>query len=84
MTPFMLAEAGEVVAWILLALAILVGIIFLGVFIPLFGLWIQALAVRAGVGIFELIGMKLRKVRPSIIVLSRIQDVRAGHQTTWL
>ncbi|MDY7011563.1 MAG: flotillin-like FloA family protein, partial [Planctomycetota bacterium] len=62
----------------LIALAVVVGIVFLALFAPAFGLWIQALAARAGVGIFELIGMRLRRVSPSVIVLSRIQAIRAG------
>jgi uncharacterized protein YqfA (UPF0365 family) len=64
--------------WILIALAIIVAIVFLALFAPAFGLWIQALSARAGVGMFELIGMRLRKVNPQIIVLSKIQAVRAG------
>ncbi len=61
-----------------IGLLVVVGIVFLALFAPAFGLWIQALAAHAGVGIFELIGMRLRRVNPSIIVLSRIQAVRAG------
>jgi len=57
---------------------VLVGLIFIAVFAPLFNLWIQALSARAGVGIIDLIGMRLRKVPPHVIVLSRIQAVRAG------
>jgi len=77
MTPLILAQV-EPFVWVLIGLGVLVGLIFLAVFAPLFGLWIQALAARAGVGILELIGMRLRKVSPNIIVLSRIQAVRAG------
>jgi len=43
-----------------------------------FKLWLQAFLSGAPVGIFELIGMRLRKVPPAIIVLSRIQSVKAG------
>ncbi len=64
--------------WIGVGIVVLVVIVFLAMFLPMFGLWIQALSARAGVGIFELIGMKLRKVNPRTIVLSRIQAVRAG------
>ena len=77
----MLAEISTV-AWIGLAVLILVGVMILGLVLPLFGLWLQAFAARAGVGIFDLVGMRLRKVNPSIIVLSRIQAVRAGLQLT--
>ncbi len=64
--------------WILIGLLVLIGLVFLALFGPLFGMWIQALAAHAGVGIFQLIGMKLRKVNPRIIVISRIQAVQAG------
>ena len=69
-------------AWVLLIIGILVVGIPLILFIPLFGLWIQALSARAGVGILSLIGMRLRKVNPRLIVLSRIQAVRAGLEIT--
>jgi len=66
------------VEWILIAAIGIPLLVVLLLFAPLFGLWLQALAAHAGVGMFELIGMRLRKVNPSIIVLSRIQAVRAG------
>lgn len=68
--------------WIFIALLVIIGIVLLLVLVPTFGLWIQALAARAGVTIPELIGMRLRKVNPSLIVLSRIQAVRAGLQVS--
>ena len=64
-----------------LVVAGIVVLAFLALFLPVFGLWIQALAARAGVGIFSIIGMRLRKVNPQIIVLARIQAVRAGVST---
>jgi len=64
--------------WVILVLCIILVIMFLALFGPVFSLWLQALAARAGVGIRELIGMRFRKVDPRIIVLSRIQAVRAG------
>ncbi|MFP3936703.1 MAG: flotillin-like protein FloA [Phycisphaerae bacterium] len=83
MTTFILAAtAGTVLKWALLVIAIIVALVFLLLFGPLFGLWIQALSARAGVGIFEMIGMRLRRVNPNAIVLSRIQAVRAGIQVT--
>ncbi|MHC4717515.1 MAG: flotillin-like protein FloA [Planctomycetota bacterium] len=68
--------------WALLGACIVVGVVFLFLIGPVFGLWIQALAARAGVGFRELIGMRLRKVDPRTIVLSRIQAVRAGLELT--
>ena len=81
MTAMMIAaELGKVGlgVWVVIALLVLVGLVVLGLFLPLFGLWLQALAARAGVGWLSLIGMRLRKVHPAAIVLSRIQSVRAG------
>ena len=78
----LLAEGPGVGTMILIALGILALFVFLGLFGPLFGLWIQALSARANVGIAALIGMRLRKVNPRVIVLSRIQAVRAGIDVT--
>jgi uncharacterized protein YqfA (UPF0365 family) len=78
----LLAEGPGLGMIVLIALGILALFVFLGLFGPLFGLWIQALAARANVGIGALIGMRLRKVNPRVIVLSRIQSVRAGINVT--
>ena len=43
-----------------------------------FGLWLQALFSKANVGIFQLLGMRLRKVNPRMIVEARILSVKAG------
>ncbi len=65
----------------LIGLAV-VGLIFALVFGILFiryiTLWVQALLSSASVSFFSLIAMKLRKVDPHQIVLSRIQAVKAG------
>lgn len=60
----------------------IVGIIgfFVLVWIVPVGLFIQALLSGAPVGIFELIGMRLRGVDPKIIVYSRIAATKAGIQ----
>jgi len=81
MTCVILAQMGPI-GWIILAVLVLFGIVVLAVFGPLVPLWIQALAATAKVGIMSLIGMRLRKVNPHIIVLSRIQAVRAGLNLT--
>ncbi|WP_019850551.1 MULTISPECIES: flotillin-like protein FloA [Desulfitobacterium] len=72
---------GSLVPIILLALAfILISIVF--TFIPV-GLWISALAAGVNVGIFTLIGMRLRRVTPSRIVNPLIKAHKAGlHVTT--
>ena len=46
-------------------------------FIPL-GLWISALAASADVGIFTLVGMRLRRVTPAYIVMPLIKANKAG------
>jgi len=43
-----------------------------------FSLWLQALFSKANVGILQLIGMRLRKVPPKIIVDARILSCKAG------
>jgi uncharacterized protein YqfA (UPF0365 family) len=58
-----------------LALFVLIGFIFLLQFI---NLYVQALTSNATVGIFEMIGMKLRKVDMRTIILNRIAAVKAG------
>jgi len=55
-------------------------IIFIAVifsFVPI-GLWISALAARVPVGIFALIGMRLRRVAPVKIVVPLIKATKAG------
>ena len=77
-TGILALGGGSIALYILLVVAVIVGLVFVGLAASLFGLWVQAFSAKAGVRIMELIGMKLRKVNPRIIVLSRIQAVRAG------
>lgn len=62
-------------------LILIVAIIFVGsillYFIPV-GLWINALSAGVHVGIFSLLGMRLRKVPPAVIVTSKITAQKAG------
>ena len=46
-------------------------------FVPI-GLWISALAAGVNVGIFTLVGMRLRRVNPSQIVLPLVKANKAG------
>ncbi len=46
-------------------------------FVPL-GLWISALAAGVSIGIFDLIGMRLRRVPPRTIVLPLVKGFKAG------
>ncbi len=59
-------------------IAIVVGLVFLALFVGFFRLWIQSVTTGAGIGIFDLLGMSFRKVNPSVIVSSKIMAVQAG------
>jgi uncharacterized protein YqfA (UPF0365 family) len=61
------------------AIVLLVALFFS--FVPV-RLWIAALASNAKVGMFTLIGMRLRRVRPSSIVLPLIRATKAGLDIT--
>ncbi len=61
---------------IIIAVVILV-LVLLFRFVPM-GLWISALAANVHVGIFTLIGMRLRRVVPARIVNPLIKAVKAG------
>ena len=61
-------------------LIVFLAIIFLAIFlhfVPI-GLWISALAANVHVGIFTLIGMRMRRVPPSKIVMPLIKANKAG------
>src|SRR5262249_10215452 len=70
-------EGGATDLWIILpvvgaiAVVIVVGIL-LWIFFSFVRLWIQALLTGARVGIFDLIGMKLRNVDYNMIVRNKI------------
>ena len=60
-----------------IAIAVVCFIILFFSFIPL-GLWISAAASGVRVGLFTLIGMKIRKVRPARIINPLIKATKAG------
>jgi uncharacterized protein YqfA (UPF0365 family) len=60
-----------------LLILIVVGVILLLYVVPL-RLWIAAWASNAYVGLFTLIGMRLRRVPPGTVVTARISAVKAG------
>ena len=61
---------------------ILIPILLIGIMVFLYvvplGLWVSALAAGVNVGIFTLVGMRLRRVNPSQIVMSLIKANKAG------
>src|SRR5437016_5379712 len=57
-------------------------LIFFGLIFQFLGLYVRAYASGARVSLFELIGMRLRKVPATAIVESRIRAFRAGLHIT--
>lgn len=64
---------------IILGIILLLVILFFA-FVPV-GLWISAIASGVKVGIIDLVGMRLRRVAPSRIVLPMIKATKAGLST---
>ncbi|WP_462332984.1 flotillin-like protein FloA [Schwartzia sp. (in: firmicutes)] len=60
----------------MIVILIIAAAIFLH-FVPL-GLWVSAIAANVNVGIFQLVGMRLRRVVPQKIVLPLIKANKAG------
>lgn len=63
-------------------LLVIVGLVIIGfavlfTFVPVM-LWISALAAGVKVGIFQLVGMRLRRVIPTRVVIPLIKAVKAG------
>lgn len=56
----------------------ILAIVFFGIVFSFFFLWIRALVSNARVTFFSLIGMKLRRVPPALIVDARIRLSKAG------
>src|SRR3954468_23414950 len=77
---FILADESSpwVIGVVIFILIIL--LIFFAIIAQFLGLYIRAYVSGARVSLFELIGMRLRKVNSTVIVNSRIQARRAGLQ----
>lgn len=68
--PGLMAVVGIFAAIVLLVFGVII--------LSFFQLWLQATLSKAHVGFGSLIGMRLRKVSPTIIVHARINAVKAG------
>lgn len=64
---------------IILGVVLLLVVLFF-LFVPV-GLWISAIASGVKIGIFDLIGMRLRRVKPAKIVYPMIKATKAGLST---
>ena len=58
--------------------ALVIGAVFLVMFLMFFNLWLRAFVTRANIGILRLVTMKLRKVNPQVIVDTKVMAVQAG------
>ena len=76
MTP-VLADT-QTLLIVMLAIGAAIALIFFIIVGQFLNLWIQAITSGAQVSILSLIAMRLRKVDPRVIVLSRIRAVQAG------
>jgi len=76
----MMLVASELGTIIMIATGIAVIVLFIlfVVVATYFRLWIQSLTTGAGIGLFDLLGMRFRRVKPAVIVRSKIMAVQAG------
>ncbi|MGI6585958.1 MAG: flotillin-like protein FloA [Gracilibacteraceae bacterium] len=68
---------GDLLFYVVALFVIILGLTIFLSFVPL-GLWISSLAAGVNVGIFNLVGMRLRRVIPSRIVNPLIKARKAG------
>ncbi len=68
--------------YVILVPVALILLVFLGLAISVINLWVRALFAEAPVRIRDLIGMKLRRVPPTQVVLTYISAVKAGLSIT--
>jgi len=66
------------IAVILIGVAAILVISLVGIFFYFLGVWIRALMSGAKVSIASLVGMKLRRVPPTLIVDARIRLIKTG------
>jgi uncharacterized protein YqfA (UPF0365 family) len=78
MTLPLAQPGGQVLIWLVVAVAAVFVLIFMAVFARFFGLWIQCKMTRAGVSFPNLVMMTIRKVNPTVIVRSKIMAVQTG------
>lgn len=79
----LLAASNMLAVWLVIGFAIIIAILVLFVVFAQYArLWIQSVTTGAGIGIFDLIRMRFRKMNPSVIVRSKIMAVQAGLDET--
>ncbi len=71
-------ETTDIVVYVLIGFAALLGLIFFGIFVRYIPLWLSSVTTKAGIGPLKLVMMSLRKISPQVIVRARIMAVQAG------
>ena len=79
-----IAQGDASVPWtvIITIIVLIIALIIFAVIFQFIGLYIRAFFSGAHVGLFDLVGMRLRRVNSLVIVNSRIQATRAGLNVT--
>lgn len=70
---------GGALVTLLIIVVIIIAVAFILSFVPI-GLWISAVAAGVKVGIFTLVGMRLRRVKPKRVIEPMIKAHKAGIQ----
>ena len=80
MTTLLMAQAGRssMAPFIVIAIAVIFGLIIFALLARFIGLWIQCWLTGADISMGRLIMMPIRKVNPSVIVRAKIIAVQAG------
>ncbi len=67
---------------LIILIVIIIALVLLGIFFYFLKVWVRALAAGARVSIFNLVGMKLRGIKPVLIVDAKIMATKAGLTVT--
>ncbi|MFM7245780.1 MAG: flotillin-like FloA family protein, partial [Planctomycetaceae bacterium] len=68
----------QLLSLIVLVVGVLALLVVFAVLARYLRLWVQSVASRAGIGLFDLVAMSFKKVNPTVIVRSKIMAVQAG------
>jgi uncharacterized protein YqfA (UPF0365 family) len=72
------AQLKDILLIAALVLGLFLFLIMFAIFATYFRWWIQSVLTQADIGILDLLGMTFRKVKPAVIVPSKIMAVQAG------
>lgn len=73
-----LLAQGGVQPWVwILGVLLLILLVLVILLFKYLNLWVQAYFSKAGIGFFQLVGMSLRKINPTVVVRAKISAVQA-------